>query len=148
MNPVLIFGGRADAYGRGEILVWRAQRPDLYQRVAALGDAITAAGLDPDDWPYPRDTVKSAAWHLGMQAIRFEHGAERVVELLEERWRTQRRRRTGGRPEWPGWQAMLLARDRLRAEGKRGTQEEVAEHLKINVGTVKRRSRHNGRWPA
>jgi hypothetical protein len=52
-----------------------------------------------------------------------------------------------GRPEWPLWEAMIEARDLLRSSGKQGTQQEVADHLRCDLKTVKRRARRNGGWP-
>jgi hypothetical protein len=41
---------------------------------------------------------------------------------------------------------MIAAREQLRREGRRGTQEEVAESLSCSQKTVYARAKKNGGW--
>ncbi len=146
MNPTLIFAGWEGEFG---IVLWRKQRPDLFERVRALGDAIEQAGVQPEDWPYARDSVPAATWDLTMMVLRDLYGAEHVVRLLEERWAADRRSRTGRRGRPAGQRvvtttqicearASLIAESVQATELRNVTKEDVAERLKVSVDTIDR----------
>ncbi|MGI8998588.1 MAG: hypothetical protein ACR2GO_02630 [Candidatus Limnocylindria bacterium] len=131
------------------IFAWGVQRPDLFGRVRALGDAIEQAGVHPEDWPYARDTATAATWSLAMQFLRVQYGAEYVVRMLKERWAADRRSRTSRRGGPAGQRAVtttqicearasLIAESEQATELRNVTKENVADRLKVSVDTIDR----------
>jgi hypothetical protein len=124
------------------------------QRIEDIAAHLRSHGIDPVTWPWDLSTgdgiaqfrewwserpiASIADWRLALAEIEAmaRDGSPNSVSPS-----------SGGRPEWPSWEAMLDVRRLLRMESKQGTQSEVAERLGCDVKTVKRRSQRNGGWP-
>ena len=83
--------------------------------------------------------------HLRRERLREAQDEQRLAEE-ERRVFGRGERKPTGRPVEITWQMVREARRLLRSEGKKGTQEEVADQLKCTIETVKRRARENGGW--
>lgn len=105
-------------------------RPEYAVRWQALIDALAAAGIAPDEWPFRAEGLEGHLRHLGFMVLLSERGEGAVLDELERQWR-------GSQPR-PGRAIALADLERVRDGNHAVTKAQAAAQLAVSEATVDR----------